>query len=159
MRSSFWIKDLLWKIIKKKSYLGYPFPNPFRLHGRLRWGSSWKGHLFRKKKTRLFSVFGKILGALFLRRGVFFVCLFGRGQLSNLFDPDICMNSYLPGDSMQSDLFWDGEWKRDPNSRGEVKWPPTIGDEVWARLESPGELFFEERCVFLLLVFWGAIGQ
>ena len=37
----------------------------------------------------------------------------------------------------QSDLLWDGEWKRDPNSRGEVKWPPTIGDEVWARIESP----------------------
>ena len=29
---------------------------------------------------------------------------------------------------IQSVTFWDGEWNRDPNSRG-CWWPPTIGDE------------------------------
>ena len=103
----------------KKSYLKEtPSQNPFRLHGRLGWGSSWKGHLFRKKEknSRFFGV----------RKNS------GPGNSSRDLFGDVL--------TYHLERFW---------------WPPTIGDEVWARLESPGELFFLKRGVFLLLVFLG----
>ncbi len=51
-----------------------------------------------------------------------------------------------------------GWWKkRDPNSKARAWWPPTFGDKVWSRLESPGgswcrpdEHFSRCRWIFFL---------
>ena len=65
--------------------------------------------------------------------------------------------------------FWDGDWKRDPNSKACVTWPPTIGDQSRSRLESPGGwpvfVFFGGGgrlgcwwCWRWVILFWGGFG-